>query len=266
MKIIDFHTHIYPTQIAERATKSVLDFYEFKHKAMVGSPEVLLESGRQAGIEQFVVLPVAIKSGHVRSINNFIIDQCKQHSEFFGFGTVHAEMNNILDEAEYILNSGLKGVKMHPDTQLFNIDDERLFPLYDYLSDRLPVMLHCGDDRFDYSHPRRLRRVMNMFPKLRVIATHLGGYTVWDDAAEALGDTDCFVDISSSLMFMDSASAKKYMDIYGSDRLLFGTDFPLWDLTTEVERFMQLEMSDAVRERIAYKNAERILKADAKNS
>lgn len=259
MKIIDFHTHIYPEAIAEKATNSIKDFYELKGGNVIGKPEELLKRGKSVGIEKFVVLPVAIKPDHTRHINDFIIEQTKKHSEFVGFGTVHAAMENISDEAEYILKSGLKGIKMHPDTQLFNIDDERLFPLYEAVGDRLLVMFHCGDTRYNYSHPKRVRRVLDNFPKLRVVAAHFGGYSMFDTAAECLKDTDCMLDISSALMFMSEEEKQKYINVYGADRLLYGTDFPLWDPIVEVERFMALKLTDSEREKIAHKNAERIL-------
>ena len=100
---------------------------------------------------------------------------------------------------------------------------------------------------------------MELFPKMRVVATHMGGYSVWDEAEKLLKDTDCMLDVSSSLMFMDEATAQHYINTYGADRLLFGTDFPLWNPVTETERFMRIKMSDEAREKIAFKNAERIL-------
>ncbi len=259
MKIIDFHTHIYPDAIAEKATKSIEDFYCLDGGGMNGTPKQLLEKGKRVGIEKYVVLPVAIKADHARHINEFILSETAKHPEFIGFGTVHAEQCNIVDEGEYILKSGLKGIKMHPDTQLFSIDDERLFPLYEAMGDKLIFMFHCGDKRYDYSSPKRLRRIMHMFPKLRIVATHFGGYSVWDEAAELLRDTDCMLDISSSLMFMNDEMRQKYINTYGADRLLFGSDFPLWDPEKEVKRFMELKLTDVEREKIAYKNAERVL-------
>ena len=259
MKIIDFHTHIYPEAVAEKATKSIQEFYNLDGGGTIGTTEILLERGKKAGVEKYVVLPVSIKADHTRRINEFLLTETAKHPEFIGFGTVHAEQNNIIEEGEFILNNGLKGIKMHPDTQLFNIDDERLFPLYDYIGDRLIFMFHCGDKRYDYSSPERLRKVIDNFPKLRIVAAHFGGYSVWDRAVECLKDTDCMLDISSSLMIMDEQQKQRCINTYGADRLLYGTDFPLWDPVTEVERFMKLKLTDEEREKIAFGNAERIL-------
>ena len=169
-------------------------------------------------------------------------------------------MENIEQEVEFIDSHGLKGVKMHPDTQLFGIDDERLFPAYDLLQQKgLPVMLHMGDTRYDYSHPARLRKVMEIFPKLRVIAAHFGGYSMYETAYSFLYDKDCYMDVSSSLMFMDGKTAVEYIRKYGAERFVFGSDYPLWNPVTEVKRFLSLDLRQEEVEQIAYKTAEEIL-------
>ena len=186
-----------------------------------------------------------------------------QHSQFTGFGTIHAAMENIEEEVEFIESAGLKGIKIHPDTQLFNIDDPRLFPAYELMQEKgLMVMLHMGDSRYDYSHPARLRRVLDQFPGLRTMAAHFGGYSVYETAYECLKDKDCFMDISSSLMFMPEDTAVGYIRAYGSERLVFGSDYPLWDPVEEVKRFLSLPLTADEQEQIAWKTASNILGID----
>ena len=182
---------------------------------------------RYRGVDKFVILPVAIKPEHVQSINNFAISEEKAHSEFYAFGTLHAAMNNPMLEIERI-SADVKGIKFHPDTQLFNADDDRLLPVFDAIQGRLPVLFHCGDTRFDYSHPKRIKRIIEMFPKLTVIAAHLGGWSMYETGYELLKNEDCYFDLSSSLMFLEKERAVRIIRSYGSDRVLFGTDFPLW--------------------------------------
>lgn len=263
MRIIDFHTHIYPEAIAQKAADSISDFYELDGGGMDGTVNMLLKRGAEAGISHYVVLPVGLKPNHVRHINEFAISQVVQHREFTGFGTIHAALENLEEEVEFIHKAGLKGVKMHPDTQLFDIDDPRLYPAYELLREKgLMVMLHMGDKRYDYSHPARLRRVMDAFPGLKVMAAHFGGYSVPETAYELLKETDCFMDISSSLMFMDKATAVDYIRRYGPERLVYGTDYPLWDPVTEVKRFLSLGLTDGEVEQIAWKTAAGILEFD----
>ena len=259
MQIIDIHNHIYPSKIARKATNSVRDFYQLDGSDMDGTVEMLRRRGAQAGITRYVVLPVSNTPDRVQSINDFLHSQAEAYDDFIGFGTLHAGMDGILDELERILSLGLRGIKMHPDSQRFAIDDERLFPAYDALQDSIPVMLHMGDPRYPYSHPARLRRVLDLFPRLNVIAAHFGGYRLFHTAWELLRDTDCIFDTSSALMFMEQGEAERYINSYGAERMAYGTDSPLWDPVTEMNRFMQLKLTDDQFEQILHKTAERVL-------
>jgi predicted TIM-barrel fold metal-dependent hydrolase len=122
-----------------------------------------------------------------------------------------------------------------------------------------PLIFHMGDHRFDYSHPARLRRILELFPNLKVIAAHFGGYSMYQLAYTLLKDKNCFFDISSSLMFMEDGVAENFILKYGPERMVFGSDFPLWDPRDEVQKFLQLRLKPDQIEQIAYKTALNIL-------
>ncbi|MGN1133608.1 MAG: amidohydrolase family protein [Oscillospiraceae bacterium] len=258
MRFIDFHTHIYPESIAEKATENVSTFYGL-HADAVGTDHRLLEEQKKADITNFVILPVATKPEQVHHINEFVVKEVAEHSEFYGFATLFAGMENPMEELEYIEKKGLKGIKLHPDCQQFPMDDERLFPVYDRIQGKLPVLFHCGDRRLDYSNPKRLKRVLDMFPRLQVIAAHLGGWSQFDEALSVLKNEDCYLDISSCMGYMSDEKFLYYVKSYGADRLLFGSDFPLQCPSKEAEHFMKLDLTDEEKEKIAYKNALKIL-------
>lgn len=258
MKIIDIHTHVYPDAIAQKAADNVRNYYEIGRN-MDGTPRMLMERGEIAGVSQYVILPVAVRPENVHSINHFIVEQVQKNPCFIGFGTLHAEMENIGEEAQKIAGMGLKGIKFHPDCQKFDIDDPRLFPVYEAVQGKLPVFLHMGDKRYNYSHPARLRKVLDCFPQLDVVAAHFGGYSMYETACRELKDTNCIMDISSSLMFMAEGEAERYINLYGAERLAFGTDYPVWDPVEEVERFLALNLTWEQKEQIAWKTAHRFL-------
>ena len=262
MKFIDIHSHIYPDDIAVKATQSIRNFYGIEGAPMNGTSKMLLERNREAGVEQMVILPVAIRPDRVQGINDFIQEKAAECDCFIPFGTVHAGMEGLTDEVERLLSLGVKGIKMHPDSQRFAIDDERLFPMYEAIRGRIPVMLHMGDQRYNYSHPVKLRKILDMFPGLDAIAAHFGGYSMQDVAYEQLKDTNCVMDVSSSMMFMKPGEAERYINLYGAERMAYGSDYPLWDPVQEMSSFMKLDITDAQREQIAHKTAERILKLE----
>ena len=258
MKWIDFHTHIYPDAIAQRATQSTCSFYDL-HTELVGSVEGLLAQCREAGVTHALLLPVAVKADQVRHINAYTAQIVAEYTPFEGFGAYHAAVEDPAAELEALEALKLRGVKLHPDIQQFAIDDPRLFPMYEALGDRLPVMLHCGDPRYDYSHPQRLKRLLHLFPKLRVIGAHMGGWELFDEAFELLHSENCYLDISSSRMFMTPEKMRRLIQGYGADRLLFGTDFPLWSLRDEVEAFKALGLSAEEEAKITWRNAMALL-------
>ena len=259
MNFIDIHTHVYPDAIALKAARSIRDYYELGDN-MDGTVQTLLDRGSAAGVSRFVILPVAVKPEHVDSINRFIQDQTQKRDCFIGFGAVHAAQDNIGDSVEKFRAVGFRGIKIHPDCQHFDIDDPRLFPLYEAAQGVLPMMIHMGDRNYDHSHPRRLRHVLDQFPGLEVCAAHFGGHTMYEVAREYLSDTSCIMDVSSTLMFLSKEAAAGYVNHYGAERLAFGTDYPVWDPVQEVQRMMDLDLTMEQKEQIAWKTASRFLK------
>jgi len=257
--IIDFHAHVYPDQIADKAVNNVSKFYSIE-SSHDGTAETLLKIGKHGHIDRFVVHSVAQKPEQVRTINEYIASLCKANQDsFYGFGTLHIDMQNPTEEIEHIITLGLKGIKLHPDCQRFNIDDDRMLKIFSILNNRLPVLIHAGDYRYDYSHPSRIANVIDCFPKLTVIAAHFGGWSLFDLALEYLEHRFCYLDVSSSIMYLGNRRSEELIRAYGAERLLFGSDYPMWDPAVELERFLSLNISASEKDMILSGNALRIL-------
>ena len=257
--IYDFHAHIYPGKIAQKAVEGVGNFYNLKmhEDGTVGS---LLALGDEAGIDRFIVHSVATGAKQVQSVNDFISETVKENPDrFVGFGTIHADFEGKCDEIERMSSLGLSGVKIHPDSQRFNVDDPRMFEVYDSIQGRLPILVHCGDYRYDYDSPERVRKVLDMFPKLTFIAAHFGGWSVQDLAVEYLLDTGCYLDCSSSMMYLGAKRSKELIRMYGAERFLFGSDFPMWNPGDELRRLRSLGLTEEEFTLMTHTNAERIL-------
>lgn len=76
-----------------------------------GTSEKLIEEGKAAGITRFIVHSVATKAAQVLAINDFIIDECRKHSEFIGFMTLHEDLSEeeINSEVKRCVAAGIKG-------------------------------------------------------------------------------------------------------------------------------------------------------------
>lgn len=259
MTAIDCHCHIYPEKIAERAVKGVGDFYTVNMQNRAGTAQAMLNACAGSPITHHVVYSVATRAEQVKSINDFIAAECRAHPNFIGFMTLHQDTEDPEAEIRRAMDLGLCGLKLHPDTQGVNMDDPRLMRIYELIEGKMPVVIHCGDYRYDYSHPRRLQHVLHTFPSLVVDAAHFGGWSIYDLALEYLEHEHCFLDMSSSMAFLGDRRTRELVQLYGPDRILFGSDFPMWDPAAEYERFRSLSFSAADFEKMTWRNAERFL-------
>ena len=264
MEIIDAHAHIYPAKIAEKATVAIGEFYDIKMAMPAGVPERLLEVGKKAGISRYVVHSCATKAAQVRSINEFIKRETEEHKEFLGFMTLHEDLTEeeIAEEVEWCVKNGFKGVKLHPDFQKFYIDGENAEKIYRAVGDKLPILFHTGDDRYEYSKPMRLAKIAKKYKNVRFIGAHFGGYRCWDELDCYKGLDNVYFDTSSSLPFISAEKAEGLIRKFGVEKFFFGTDFPMWDATEELARFLKIPLNDGEREKILAKNLKTLLKLD----
>lgn len=260
-EIINAHAHIYPAKIAERATRAVGDFYDVKMRFESGTAEALIKDGKPFGVTRYVVHSCATTAHQVRAINEFIKAETDAHKEFIGFMTLHQDLTEeeIYNEVSLAVKNGFKGIKLHPDFQKFYVDGADAEKIYRAVDGRLPILLHIGDNRFDYSKPARLASVAKKFTNTEFICAHMGGYFCWDDADVFKGLENVYFDTCSSLPFMTKSRAKGIIDKLGAERFFFGTDFPMWDTEGEIDRFFSVPLKDREREAILAKNIKRFL-------
>lgn len=259
--IIDSHAHIYPDKLAMKAARSIGDFYGIDME-LDGTVDMLLKVGDNAGVDKFLVHSVATTAHQVRSINAFIAKSVSEHPDrFIGFATLHPDCGDkipeIVDEA---LSLGLSGVKLHPDFQKFDIDSPEAMKMYEVLEGRMPVLFHTGDYRTQYSKPTKIINILKNYPKLDVIAAHFGAWSEWGYGAKELSEAGVYVDTSSSFYAMSPERAVELIHIFGADRVLFGSDYPMWNVKDELNTFMSLPLTEDERENILHRNLENLLK------
>ena len=265
-KVFDIHTHTYPEALAEKACVSLGKFYNFD--VLGKGTYAHLESQAAANnVKGYLLFSVATNAHQVPKVNSSIAALAKlSRSHGFktvGFAGMHQDYDDFESEINRAYDLGLRGVKIHPDIQGVNIDDERMLPLYDILQAKnMPLYLHMGDDRpeYQFSSPDKLVRVLEMFPRLEVVAAHLGGYKSWETAVPLLAGRDhVWYDTSSAIWAMTPEYAAEIIGKLGSENVMFGTDYPVMNTPEELERFMRIKLTESEREDILWNNAIRFL-------
>ncbi len=257
--VIDTHAHIFPDKIAEKAKESVGSFYNLPMHT-VGTLDELYKVRSECNphhkiVAQTIFSP-AMSASQTKSINDFIAGLCAGDKSLIGFGTLHRDNTDFASEIKRIQCLGLKGVKFHSDFQQTNIDDERMFPIYGELEKNyIPVIFHMGDKKLDYSSPRRLKNVLEKFPNLIVIAAHMGGYSHWKEAYDILPKSErLFFDTSSTFSFISDYEFRALADKFGTDKIFFGSDFPIFDPNDEIEKLHKTGLKSSDIRRIEYYN------------
>ena len=258
--IIDIHAHVFPDAIAQKAAGSIGKFYGMTAKHC-GTVRQLADEYGKAGICSGCIHSVAVTPQYIPAINRFIAETVRNDpGKFTGYAAIHpgAEDNpGLIDE---VRSMGLKGFKIHPDMQQFALDSPEAMNMFSRIEGQMPVMIHTGDRRFEYSNPKRMKRVLDTFPHLICICAHLGGWSEWEDAWKTLaGYENVYVDTSSSLYAFTPEKGRDMIRHYSRERVLFGTDYPMWTPGEELDRFRKLELTDEETEKILYRNAAELL-------
>jgi predicted TIM-barrel fold metal-dependent hydrolase len=258
MKYIDIHTHVFPEKIAAKAVHFLEEYYHH-HWTGGGDPADLLAAMDEAQVDKALIFSCATKPEQVIPANDFLrAVQSSAPGRFIAFGTLHPDFKDIPGEIKRITELGLQGIKIHPDFQNIYINEPKMFRIYE-AAGKLPLMIHMGDKKGDFSSPWRLAQVLDKMPELTVIAAHLGGYSEWDLARKFLVGRNVYFDTSSSLWELPADEARQIVLDHGVDKILFGSDYPAARPAEAIADVLKLGLSESDNEKIFHLNAERLL-------
>ncbi len=267
--IIDCHTHIFPSRIAQKAAHDLMHLY--------GSPPVvgvtaasLSEHMDRCGVDKSVILPVATTPDQVISINNWVLSLSSGCERFIGLGAMHPDFENIGAELGRLKKAGIRGVKIHPEFQFFYPDEERIFGLYEALIEHdMLAFFHAGGGgtwlKEIHGTPERFEAVLDSFPKMKVLAAHFGGYGCWEGVEkhllgrEILFDTAYIFKSDDGTKYLPDDDIVRMIEAHGSEKVLFGTDYPFRRQDVEISNLLGLDLDDTDKERILGGNAARVL-------
>ena len=143
--VIDFHTHTFPDKIAEQ-TIAALAAKSGNTPYRGGTLDALRESMRKNGVDYSVILPVATKPSQVPSINRLAASLNGTDGVIYA-GCIHPLCEDVEAVLEDIRQSGLFGLKIHPDYQFTDFDDPKYLHILREAAKRdLVVVTHAGVD------------------------------------------------------------------------------------------------------------------------
>jgi predicted TIM-barrel fold metal-dependent hydrolase len=243
LMIIDGHVHVWPDKVAVAALAGAADDFERYGDGTVASA---IETMDRAGVDLAGSL---------------------DRDRFVGFGSIHADLSPEENLAG-LRRNGLKGAKIHPLYQGYALDDPGLRETLDALQGEFAVIVHVGEGDSPESNarctPTMMRALIREFPRLDIIACHLGGYRLLDQAEEMIIGLPVYVDTSwpPGVGELDRTRLRSVIERHGPERVVFASDWPMADPAREIETIQSLGLSASDTAAILGGNLERLLQLE----
>lgn len=270
--VIDFHIHVLPP---DRLYASVQKWMQTFVPEAVGpylerlsAPEAVLEMMDQSGVDYGVVLAELspITAGLLISSEE-TIEFCRNSPRLIPFANINPYLTThpARDLRRYVLEQGVRGVKILPTYHHFYPTDRFMYPLYAVAQELgLPALFHTGSSVFQNSRtkfgdPLFFDEVAQDFPDLVIIMSH-SGRGFWTDTAAHLART--YENVYLEIAGLPPPNLLKYFpDLERlADKVIFGSDWPSQPfMKRNVRGIKELPISGEAKAKILGGTAARLL-------
>ncbi|MEE1315312.1 MAG: amidohydrolase family protein [Faecalimonas sp.] len=259
--MIDFHTHIFPEQIAERTISHLAGIIQ-KQPSTDGMKDGLLASMDASGIACSVVLPVVTKPSQFDSVNRYAAQF--QDGRLISFGGIHPDDADYKAKLRFLKEQGFRGIKFHPDYQEVYFNDIRFKRIVECATELdLIVSVHAGIDPLSpkdvHCTPQMAAELIADVAPTKLVLAHLGGHLMYDDVERYLVGKHVYFDTGVMLDTIDETQLMRIVRTHGADHILFGTDAPWAGQKAYVKRMQELPFTEEERSLIFEENAKQLL-------
>ncbi|MEO6436248.1 MAG: amidohydrolase family protein [Tepidisphaeraceae bacterium] len=240
ISILANHAHVFPAAINPSATI-----------------ERLLRLLDACAIDQAICFAPFAEQADASGIdrNTWLADELKHHDRLFGFGTIDLRRSDVTDQVKQVKDLGLRGLKLHPNTQKFDVLSPRAMETYAAAeAHKLFITFHTGVHhyRLEYYRVTKFDEIAHHFPNLRFSLEHVGGYSFFNEAIAVIfnnipfppipgrkghvfgGLTSVFTPDYLRFWYLPPERLQELLMQVGPQQLIFGLDFP-YNLEEQIE-------------------------------
>src|SRR4030042_1768444 len=276
--IIDFHTHIFPPWLKERRDEyarsdSCFSLLYGQPKARIATAEELIASMDETGIDLSVVLNAGWISHELCvKTNDYILDSVSRYPKrLVGFCAIQPRAGDAaIAEIERGARAGARGMgELRSDVQGFDLADKTTMgPVVDAVLEHDLILLTHSSEPVGHEYfgkgritPDIIYSFVTAFPNLRVVCAHWGGglpfYAPMPEVASALANA--FFDTAATVFLYKPEIFQQVGCIIGSDKILFGTDYPLMHQNRVIAQVQSAQLSEQDKAGILGSNARKLL-------
>lgn len=241
--IIDVHTHAFPDSLAPRAMARL---EEGNTKAFTdGTTRGLLASMDKAGIDCSVICSIATRPEQFEPILKW--SESVASARLIPFASIHPADPLAVERVGQVKAAGLRGIKIHPYYQGFDLADPALAPFFAAVAKAgLVLVSHTG---FDMAFPRdrkadadRILALLHRHPGLVFLATHFGAWSDWDEVEAKLIGRPISLELSLTLECLPPDRVRRMILAHPAECLFFGSDSPWGDPALALGLLRDLEL------------------------
>jgi predicted TIM-barrel fold metal-dependent hydrolase len=276
--IIDFHTHIFPPWLKEDRDEymkrdACFSLLYSQPKARLATAEELVAAMDEAGIDLSITLNIGwVNHELCVKTNDYILDSVSRYpGRLIGFCAIQPRAEDTaIAEMERCARAGAKGIgELRSDVQAFDLTDSRTMkPVVDAaLKHDLVLLTHSSEPvGHEYSGkggitPDILYSFITAFPEVRLVCAHWGGglpfYALMPEVGGALANV--FFDTAATVFLYKPEVFPQVSQMIGSDKILFGTDYPLMDQNRVLAQVQSARLPEEDKARILGTNAQEVL-------
>jgi hypothetical protein len=276
--IIDFHTHVVPPGIKERRAEYVgrdacFSLLYAEPKAKLITAEELITAMDEYEIDKSVILNLGWTSHELCvETNDYILEAVSCYPQrLIGFCVIQPLAGDkAIKELQRCAQNGAKGIgEMRSDTQGFDLKDNKIMkPVIEAVMEYNLVFLTHTSEPVGHQYfgkgnitPEVMYPFITNFPDLKIVCAHWGGglpfYALMPEVGESLRHV--YVDTAATPFLYKPQVFKHVVDIVGSDKILFGSDYPLLSPRRIIDQLESVGLSPEDRAKILGGNAQRLL-------
>lgn len=234
------------------------------NELMSGDGKVVAEHARRANVRLTIVSPLEalLPRGHGNPVsgNRNAARIVAETPGLLQYVVIDPRVPETYRQAEEMLQQPqCAGIKIHPEEHVYPINEfgEAIFS---FAANHKAVVLSHSSER--NSLAADLVDWANRFPEMKLILAHIGcgwdnDYTHQVRGVQNSRHGNVFADTSSARSITPNLIEWAVRQI-GADRILFGTDTPLYFTAMQRIRIDQADLTDAEKKQILHVNAEKL--------
>jgi len=242
-------------------------------KAKIATAEELIASMDEAEVNLSVALNIGWASPELcRETNDYILDSVSRYPDrLIGFCSIQPRAEDAaVAELERCAKAGARGIgEMKSDIQGFDLADKATMkPVVDTMIKYDMILLTHSSEPVGHQYigkgsitPDILYSFILGFPDLKLVCAHWGGglpfYALMPEVAKAL--TNVFFDTAATIFLYQPQIFKQVSEIIGSEKILFGSDYPLISPSRIIAQIQSLELPEEDKSKILGDNAQKLL-------